>query len=132
MSPTLRRGRGMQFRSVTNSAGFLHRGSREKDHEAIIKGMYSKANGLKLTGQYLEATKVYQDLLAEYPEELDVRFFLAQSYDRHLNEPEKALKEYIALNHKLMEKKIDYKFKGALRQNIKELKQEMEDKMSSL
>lgn len=108
------------------AGGLFFHSSREKDHKAIIKGMYSKANGLKLTGRYEKSVEAYQKILTNYPEELDAYFFMGQTYYPHINNPTKALKEFNTLDRKLKNKKINYKFKEALKQNIKGLKQVME------
>jgi tetratricopeptide (TPR) repeat protein len=114
------------FIAIKAFAGFsgsiYHSGSRERDHNAVIKGMYDTAEGLKLRGQYPQAEEAYLEILSEYPKEMDARFLLALLYERNLDKPEQALKEYKRLKQEITEKKIDYKYKDALNENIKQLK----------
>ncbi|MBI3583471.1 MAG: hypothetical protein HY096_05905 [Nitrospinae bacterium] len=125
---------------VINLAGFLvikrisdfsgslyHSGSREKDHNAVIKGMYDTAEGLKLRGQYSQAEEAYLEILREYPKEMDARYLLALLYELNLYKPEQAVKEYSKLRLEIQEKKISYKYKDALDENIKQLEDFLKD-----
>lgn len=86
------------------SGSLYHSGSTDKDHNAIIKGMYNTAEGLKLRGQYSQAEEAYLEILMEYPEEMDARYLLALLYDLKLNKPEDAIKEYRKLKRAIQEK----------------------------
>lgn len=103
------------------SGSLYHSGSTDKDNNAIIKGMYNTAEGLKLRGQYLQAEEAYLEILTEYPKEMDARYLLASLYERNLDKPEQAIKEYRKLKREIQENKVDYRYKDALNENIKEL-----------
>jgi tetratricopeptide (TPR) repeat protein len=58
---------------------------------------YKKAVIYKTLGQYKDAEAMYKHILEYYPEELygdDAQFMLAELYEKHLNDSEKARKAY--------------------------------------
>ncbi|MBI5188680.1 MAG: tetratricopeptide repeat protein [Nitrospirae bacterium] len=111
------------------SGSMYHSGSRERDHDAVIKGMYNTAEGLKLRGQYSQAEEAYLEILSEYPKEMDARYLLALLYERNLDKPEQAIKEYRKLRREIREKKIAYKYKDALDENIKQLEDFLKERV---
>ncbi len=111
------------------SGSMYHSGSSERDHDAVIKGMYNTAEGLKLRGQYSQAEEAYLEILREYPKEMDARYLLALLYERNLDKPEQAIKEYRRLKREIREKRIDYKYKDALNENIKQLEEILKERI---
>ena len=110
-------------RSAISFAGSLyHGGSNEKDHRAVIKGMYNLANGQRGVGNFKEAEKSFKQILVDYPDELDAMYYLAKLYDLKLDDPRRALAEYRKLEKKILELKVDYKYEDALNDRINELK----------
>jgi len=107
--------------------GLYHSGSREMNHAAIIKGMYSLAAGYSKTGQFSMARDKYFELINTYPDELDARYLLANLLEQHYGLPEEALAEFIKLSRMIREKGIDYKYKHALENRIKELRLTLEE-----
>ena len=108
---------------AASAAGSLyHGGSNQKDHIAVIKGMYNLANGQRGSGKFEEAEKSFQQILVDYPEELDAMYYLAKLYDLKFDNPEKALGEYRRLKRKIAELNVDYKYEEALNDRINELK----------
>jgi len=106
--------------------GFLyHGGSSGKDHKAVIKGMYNLANGYRGAGEFEKAENAFHQILVDYPEELDARYYLAQLYDLKFDNPEKALAEYRRLKRKILELNTDYRYEDALEERINELKEHL-------
>lgn len=110
-------------RKVISGIGSLyHSGSNEKDHRAVLKGMYNLANGQRGAGKFEMAERSFQQILVDYPDELDAMYYLAKLYDLKFDNPEKALGEYRRLKRKIEELKVDYKYEEALNERINELK----------
>jgi len=108
----------------SSTAGSLyHSGSNKKDDTAVIKGMYNLANGYRGAGEFEKAEKAFKQVLADYPEELDAMYYLAQLYDLKFDNPEKALGEYRRLKRKVNEHNKDYRYKDALEERINELEE---------
>ncbi|MDH5638437.1 MAG: hypothetical protein OEZ04_08100, partial [Nitrospinota bacterium] len=107
--------------------GLYHSGSRQMNHKAITKGMYSLAGGYTRAGQFSMARDKYMEIIETYPEELDARYLLANLMDEHFGLPEEALKLFIGLRRKIREKDIDYKYKVALGERIAELEKYLKE-----
>ena len=109
-------------KAISGAGSLYHGGSNEKDHRAVIKGMYNLANGYRGAGEFKKAENAFYQILVDYPDELDAMYYLAQLYDQKFDNPEKALAQYRKLKRKILELNTDYKYKDALEERISELK----------
>ena len=109
-------------KAISGAGSLYHGGSNEKDHRAVIKGMYNLANGYRGAGEFKKAENAFYQILVDYPDELDAMYYLAQLYDQKFDNPEKALAQYRKLKRKILELKTDYKYEDALEERISELK----------
>ena len=116
----------------STAAGSLYSGSKEKDHKSILRGMYGKAEGQVLSAQFSQAEKVYKELLKEYPKELDAHYYLGRLYLRQFNDKKKSLEEFSRLKQKIKEQSVDYDYKDAVEENIKNLRSELNRAQSNL
>lgn len=95
--------------------GSLYGGNRRnKDHKAILKGMYQQATGLRANDQNVQAEKVYRQILADYPEELDARYLLAELLYVKFDKPKPALRLIKELQKKVKEKDGPYQYSAAM------------------
>ncbi|MDH5509442.1 MAG: hypothetical protein OEZ32_03710 [Nitrospinota bacterium] len=109
--------------------GLYHSGSRQMNHQAITKSMYSLAGGYTRAGQFAMARDKYMEIIETYPEELDAHYLLANLLDEHFGLPEEALKLFSGLRRKIREKNIDYKYKVALAERITELEKYLKEEV---
>ena len=112
------------LKGAGNVAGGLFLGSHRKDDPAILKGMYRQANGLKLSAKNSEAEKVYRQIIEEYPQETEAPYLLANLLWMEIGRSKEALKMLQALENKIRLEKISFKYRAALKRDIKELSEE--------
>ncbi len=109
------------LKGAGNVAGSLFLGSHEKNDQAIVKGLYGQANGLKMTAKNSEAEKIYRQIIEEYPREIEATYLLAHLLWIEMDRSQEALKLLRALDKKIRLEKISFKYRAALNRDIKEL-----------
>lgn len=105
----------------------LFLGSNKRDDAGILRGMYRQANGLRISSQPEQSEKIYKQILIEYPDELEARFYLGDLIWKDLKQGKRALRELKALERKIRQEKLDFKYLPALEENIGNLKEELEE-----
>ena len=114
------------FQKGTSSLmGGLFLGSKRKDNKAILKGMYHQANGLKMTGQYALAEKIYRQIIEEYPQEIEAPFHLGSLLWVKMDRSKEALKMFRTLEQKIRLEKLPFQYREALKKNITDLSSEL-------
>lgn len=113
------------MKGSANVAGGLFLGSKRKDDKAIIRGMYQQANGLKLSANFAQAETVYRQILADYPDQLEAHYLLAQMLWLETDRSKEALKMFQALQKKIQQKNLSFKYKQALKDSIQEIREEL-------
>lgn len=103
----------------------LYLGSDKRDDAGIMRGMYKQADYLRWSNRYDESEKIYRQILKEYPEELEARFFLGDMLWKDLNKGTQALKAFKALENTIREKGLDFQYREVLKENIQALKEQV-------
>ncbi|MCH8156929.1 MAG: hypothetical protein IID18_04110 [Nitrospinae bacterium] len=111
-------------------AALLHfywkkKGKSSKKNDANLKKKYDKAHQLGWEENFQMAQNVLNEILKDYPKELDARFYLAGILWRKLNEPEEALEEYKKLEREVARQAVDYRYEDELKQNMEQLTEEI-------
>lgn len=100
-------------------------GSKVRDDGAILKGMYEQAHGLRITSQPKQSEKIYKQILIENPEQLEARFYLGNLYWKNLRQGKRALREFKALEKKIREENLKFRYISVLKESIRDLKDDL-------
>lgn len=100
---------------------FHGKGSGETDHNAVKAGMYNLARGYLRTSEHIKAEGKYLEILKQYPNEMDVHYYLGMLYAEAFNKPEKALIHFRKLNRKIKNSGSEYQYQDAVRGKIEDL-----------
>jgi len=113
------------FRKLASFMGdgpLLSSGNKEAE---ILKDMFKKAHGFRTAKRFDPSEKLYNQIIRNYPDELNAPFYLGDLLWKELGQSKKALRKFTELEKRIQQDSLKFEFRAILKRNIENIKEEL-------